>query len=36
MANSGPHELTEVLFAYTSCFANDGQSFAGLPFTNYL
>jgi K+-transporting ATPase ATPase A chain len=28
--NSGPHGLTEILFAYTSCFANNGQSFAGL------
>jgi K+-transporting ATPase ATPase A chain len=36
--NSGPHGLTEILFAYTSCFANDGQRFAGLsastPFHN--
>ena len=36
--NSGPHGLTEILFAYTSCFANNGQSFAGLsantPFYN--
>ncbi len=28
--NSGPHGFTEVLFAYASCFANNGQSFAGL------
>jgi potassium-transporting ATPase potassium-binding subunit len=28
--NGGPHGLTSVLFAYTSCFANNGQSFAGL------
>ena len=28
--NSGPHGLTEILFAYSSCFANNGQSFAGL------
>jgi K+-transporting ATPase ATPase A chain len=28
--NSGPHGFTEILFAYTSCFANNGQSFAGL------
>jgi K+-transporting ATPase ATPase A chain len=37
--NSGPHGLTEILFAYTSCFANNGQSFAGLsantPFYNF-
>ncbi len=28
--NSGPHGFTEILFAYASCFANNGQSFAGL------
>ena len=28
--NTGPHGLTEVLFAYASCFGNNGQSFAGL------
>ena len=28
--NSGPHGLSEILFAYSSCFANNGQSFAGL------
>ncbi len=36
--NSGPHGLTEILFAYTSCFANNGQTFASLnantPFYN--
>jgi potassium-transporting ATPase potassium-binding subunit len=36
--NSGPHGFTEILFAYTSCFANNGQSFGGLnantPFYN--
>ncbi|MGD0793688.1 MAG: potassium-transporting ATPase subunit KdpA [Terriglobales bacterium] len=36
--NGGPHGLTGILFAYTSCFANNGQSFAGLsantPFYN--
>jgi potassium-transporting ATPase potassium-binding subunit len=36
--NSGPHGFTEILLAYTSCFANNGQSFAGLsanaPFYN--
>ena len=36
--NSGPHGLTEILNAYTSSFANNGQSFAGLsansPFYN--
>jgi K+-transporting ATPase ATPase A chain len=28
--NKGPHGFTEILFAYASCFANNGQSFAGL------
>jgi potassium-transporting ATPase potassium-binding subunit len=28
--NSGPHGFTEVFYAYTSSFANNGQSFAGL------
>jgi potassium-transporting ATPase potassium-binding subunit len=36
--NTGPHGFAEILFAYTSCFANNGQSFAGLsantPFYN--
>ncbi len=36
--NGGPHGFTEILFAYTSCFVNNGQSFAGLsvntPFYN--
>jgi potassium-transporting ATPase potassium-binding subunit len=36
--NGGPHGLTEILFAYSSCFANNGQTFAGLsantPFYN--
>jgi K+-transporting ATPase ATPase A chain len=36
--NGGPHGFTEILFAYASCVANNGQSFAGLsansPFYN--
>ena len=36
--NTGPHGFTCILFAYTSCFANNGQSFASLsantPFYN--
>jgi potassium-transporting ATPase potassium-binding subunit len=36
--NGGPHGFTEILFAYTSCFVNNGQNFAGLnantPFYN--
>ena len=36
--NNGAHGFTEIFYAYTSCFANNGQSFAGLsantPFYN--
>ncbi len=36
--NTGPHGLSEILYAYASCFANNGQSFGGLsansPFYN--
>ncbi len=36
--NTGPHGFTGILFAYTSCFANNGQAFASLngntPFYN--
>ncbi|HTT31973.1 MAG TPA: potassium-transporting ATPase subunit KdpA [Methylomirabilota bacterium] len=36
--NAGPHGFTGILFAYTSCFANNGQNFASLnantPFYN--
>jgi potassium-transporting ATPase potassium-binding subunit len=36
--NTGPHGFTGILFAFTSCFANNGQSFASLnansPFYN--
>jgi K+-transporting ATPase ATPase A chain len=36
--NSGAHGLTEIFYAYTSSFANNGQAFAGLransPFYN--
>jgi K+-transporting ATPase ATPase A chain len=28
--NSGPHAFAEVVFAYASCMANNGQSMAGL------
>jgi K+-transporting ATPase ATPase A chain len=30
VTNGGAHGLTEILFAYTSAFANNGQNFAGL------
>lgn len=28
--NKGPHGLSEILYAYSSCVANNGSSFAGL------
>jgi K+-transporting ATPase ATPase A chain len=28
--NTGAHGFTEIIFAYTSCMANNGQNFAGL------
>ncbi len=28
--NTGPHGFTEILYAYASCLANNGQSFGGL------
>jgi K+-transporting ATPase ATPase A chain len=30
VTNAGPHGFTEILFAYASCMANNGQSMAGL------
>jgi K+-transporting ATPase A subunit len=37
--NSGPHGFSEIMFAYTSCLANNGQAFGGLnsniPFYNF-
>jgi len=37
-SSDGPHGFTEVFYAYTSCFANNRQTFAGLngntPFYN--
>jgi K+-transporting ATPase ATPase A chain len=37
--NSGPHGLSEILYAYTSCAGNNGSAFAGLnantPWWNY-
>ena len=32
--NTGPHGFTEILFAYASAFANNGQSMAGLSANN--
>jgi K+-transporting ATPase ATPase A chain len=30
LGNSGPHGLSEILYAFTSCVANNGSAFAGL------
>jgi K+-transporting ATPase ATPase A chain len=30
VTNTGPHGFTEIFYAFTSCFANNGQNFAGL------
>jgi K+-transporting ATPase ATPase A chain len=32
--NTGPHGFTEILFAFASAFANNGQSMAGLSANN--
>jgi K+-transporting ATPase ATPase A chain len=32
--NAGPHGFTEILFAYASAFANNGQNMAGLSTNN--
>jgi K+-transporting ATPase ATPase A chain len=34
VTNSGPRGFTEVLFAYASCMANNGQTMAGLNANN--
>lgn len=38
--NTGPHGLSEILYAFTSCAANNGSAFAGLstntPFYNIM
>ena len=40
IANQGPHGFSEILYAFTSCVANNGSAFAGLnantDFYNYL
>lgn len=36
LENHGPHGLSEILYAFTSCAGNNGSSFAGLNAnTNY-
>ena len=34
VTNHGPRGFTEILFAYTSCLANNGQNLAGLDANN--
>jgi K+-transporting ATPase ATPase A chain len=34
--NSGPHGLSEILFAYASCAANNGQTLAGLSANSWF
>jgi potassium-transporting ATPase potassium-binding subunit len=34
--NSGPHGFSEMLYAYSSAFANNGSAFAGLTGTSYF
>jgi K+-transporting ATPase ATPase A chain len=33
--NSGPHGLSEILYAFSSAFANNGSAFAGLTASTY-
>jgi len=35
LLNSGPHGLTEILYAYASASNNNGSAFAGLTVTEY-
>ena len=35
LLNSGPHGLTEILYAYASASNNNGSAFAGLTVTGY-
>jgi K+-transporting ATPase ATPase A chain len=34
--NAGPHGFSEILYAYTSTFANNGSAFAGLTGASYF
>jgi K+-transporting ATPase ATPase A chain len=34
--NTGPHGLSEILYAFTSTFANNGSAFAGLTSSTYF
>lgn len=35
VANAGPHGLSEILYAYSSCIGNNGSAFAGLAANTY-
>jgi K+-transporting ATPase ATPase A chain len=36
LSNSGPHGLSEILYAFTSATANNGSAFAGLTGSTYF
>ena len=36
LGNTGPHGLSEILYAFTSTFANNGSAFAGLTGSSYF
>jgi K+-transporting ATPase ATPase A chain len=36
LSNSGPHGFSEILYAYTSTFGNNGSAFAGLTGGSYF
>jgi K+-transporting ATPase ATPase A chain len=35
LSNAGPHGLSEILYAYSSCTGNNGSAFAGLNCNTY-
>lgn len=36
LSNQGPHGITEILYAYSSCMANNGSGFGGLMANNFF
>ena len=36
LGNPGPHGLSEIFYAYSSCAANNGSAFAGLSANSYF
>lgn len=36
VTNTGTHGFTEIIYAYTSCFANNGQNLAGLNANTFF